>query len=511
MFERIETLIDDLRAFAADPSVVMTPFAFASHELGAGVLQLAAGKTPHLLESREPSARDFEAAQQFVAKVVFNSKNDYFTLLCVDRNAPDEALKDNYRRLIALVHPDVNPIGFPADAASRVNLGYALLSNAHSRGAYAESLDRIPAVVAPGQKENSGKAKRAQVGSKPQRPSSSRRLFAWIKRPQFGFGLLALATLLILPVIFMLSRMANDTGNERLISGREASEQKASADAAAWLQAQTANSSRESNVALLAESNALATRPAAATHSDAPVKLGAVSSVVVEPFITPKDAQEQSAVTRLSDVTAPLPSAAFAPNPTPKVVSSPALPFRLFEQPEPAVAPLDSRAIRPTPPQISLPVLVDAAPYRASGTAVTAQIAVQAQPVAAAQNPPVAPPLGSDVRSRDSEDALLRFGSAYEQGSIDAVQALFASAMPGRSLMIADYQRVFLNTRQRNIRFLQLKHTIAGQHVTTVGQALVNTIGTDNKSSSQRVFLEIDVTRVGNEVRIERMSNYSLD
>lgn len=511
MFERIETLIDDLRAFVADPSVVVIPFAFASHELGAGVLQLAAGKTPHLLESREPNAQDFRAAQQFIASVAFNSKNNYFTLLCVDRNAPDEALKDNYRRLIALVHPDVNPIGFPADAASRVNLGYALLSNAHARTAYAESIDRIPAVVAPGKKDSPNEAKKAQVGVKPQRPSSSRRLFAWIKRPQFGFGLLALATLLILPVIFMLSKMANDTGSERLISGREGSEQKASADAAARLQVPTANSHRESNVALLAESNSTASRQVAATHSDARVKLSAVTGVVVEPVNTPKDAQEQGAVKRLSDAVVPLPGAALAPNPTPKMNSSVPLPFRLFEQQEPAVAPLENRATRPAAPQMSAPVLVDAAPYRSSGSAVIAQIAAQAPPVAATQNPPAAALLSIDVRSRDSEDALLRFGSAYEQGSIDAVQALFASAMPGRSLMIADYQRVFSNTRQRNIRFLQLKHSVAGQHVTTVGQAVVNTIGTDNKSSSQRVFLEIDVMRVGNDVRIERMSNYALD
>ena len=510
MFERIESLINDLRAFASDPSVISIPFSFASHELGAGVLQLAAGRTPHSLKSHEPSAQDFQAAQQFLACVVFNARNDYFALLCVDRNAPDEALKDNYRRLIALVHPDVNPIGFPVDAASRVNLGYALLSNAQVRACYCESLDRIPAASALAPKEHHTEANSPHVKLKSKSPSSSRRLFAWIKRPKFGFGLLALATMLMLPVIFMLSNMAKDTGSERLISGRERSEKKAKADATASLPVQATSLSRESNVAVLAESDSFATRPVA-IRPNAPFKTTAVIGAVIEQANTPKDAQEHGAIRRPTEAAVQLPSTAFASNPRSIINSSAPLPSRLFGQQEPAVAALDGRATRSTMSLMNVPVLVDVVPHSASGIAVITQSAVQAQPLVPTQNPPAVAPRVIDTRSRDSEDALLRFGSAFEQGSIDAVQTLFASAMPGRSLMIADYQRVFSNTRQRNIRFLQLKHTVTGQRVTTVGQALVNTIGTDNKSSTQRVFLEIDVTRVGNDVRIERMSNYALD
>jgi hypothetical protein len=514
MFERIDALLDDLRAFAGDPTVAVIPFSFTSHDVGACLLQLAAGRTPASLGSSEPVAPDFETARRFLAYIVFDRRNNYFTLLCVDYNAPDEAIKDNYRRLIALVHPDASPIGFPADAASRVNLGYAVLSNTEARSSYAESIDRLPTVTDVVAKERHSESNGVHGGSRPLRPSPPRGLFAWIKRPRFGFGLLALATILILPVMVILANMANDTGSERLISGQERPEQKQavpSAEATTSRPVRTTNSTSESNVAVLAENSASLTRPKVATRSDTLVQTSNVIIAATEATVTPKNTQEQGAIGLSTGAPVLTPRTAGVSSPTYVTLSLAPVPTRLLDQQEPTVAELEGRATRSTVPRMTAPVLLDAAPHNATGADATTQSAVKAQPVVLVQNLPTVSSRVIDARSRDSEDALLRFGSAYEQGSIDGVQALFASAMPGRSQMIADYQRVFSNTRQRNIRFLQLKHTVAGQRVNTVGQAVVNTIGADNKSSSQRVFLEIEVARVGNEVRIERMSNYALD
>lgn len=514
MFESIERLLDDLRSFAADATVAAIPFSFASNEAGAGLLQLAAGRTPASLESRGPGAVDFEAAQRFLAYVVFDAKNHYFTLLCVDQNAPEEAIKDNYRRLIALVHPDANPIGFPADAASRVNLGYAVLSNAEARASYAESLDRIPTVSVLSTNVYKGAPNAATAGPRSMRHVPSRGRFAWIKRPRFGFGLLALATILILPVMVILANMANDTGSELLIIGRERSERnKALLGSATTTSSpvRAANSAGESHVAVVAESSSFVTRPKAAIRADAPIQTVSVIVSAATAANAPREPREQGAMGLSNGATAPTSRTAFESNPTSIWLSLAPVPTRLLDQREPTVSGLERRATSSTTPQITVPVLVDAAPYNAGGAAATTQSTVKAPLVVQTQNHPAAAPRVSEARSRDSEDALLRFGSAYEQGSIESVRALFGSAMPGRSQMIADYQRVFSSTRQRNIRFLQLKHTVAGQRVTTVGQAVVNTVGADNKSSSQRVFLEIEVARDGNDVRIERMSNYALD
>ena len=516
MFERVETLLDDLSAFAADTTVAAIPFSFASHKAGAGLLQLAAGRTPAALESREPDAPDFQAALRFLTYVVFDPKNNYFTLLCVDRNAPDEAIKDNYRRLIALVHPDAKPVGFPADAASRVNLCYAVLSNAPARASYADSLDRLPPTAAITAKTHQSDPNAAHGGSRPKRPSPARGLRAWIKRPRFGFGLLALATILILPVVVILANMANDTGGERLISGRERSDPKQAAlnsGAMTNSSSRVANSSGESNIAVRNESIAPVPRAAPATRAESPVRANGVVVAAADAIKAPVAAAEQGAIGLSNGAPSPAPRTAFALSQPSMRLSFAPVPTRLFDQTEPSTAVSDVRTPRLAAPQPPAPTLADMAPSNTStsGAPAFTQSAVKAQPIAVAQNQPVAGLRDIDARNRDSEDALLRFGSAYEQGSIESVRALFASAMPGRSQMIADYQRVFSNTRQRNIRFLQLKHTVAGQRVTTVGQAVVNTVSADNKSSSQRVFLEIEVARDGNDVRIERMSNYALD
>ena len=515
MFARKETLLDDLRAFAADPTKAIIPFSFASSEAGAGLLQLAAGRTPASLESREPGAIAFESAQRFLACVVFDPKNNYFTLLCVDRNASDDAIKDNYRRLIALVHPDANPIGFPSDAASRVNLGYAVLSNAEARASYAESLDRIHVASTFVAKKHQNDVNGAHGEFKTLRASPRRGLFARIKRPRFGFGLLALAAILILPVVLILGNMANDPYGERLTSGvlerPEKKQTELSDEGATGISTSSPNSFEVSNVAALAENNASLMRPKSANRTDSAVRTNSVILGATERTEVQRNAPAQGAVLLSDEAPSPAPRTAFATSQTSMKLSLAPVPSRLLDQAEPATAVSETRSPRVIAPQTTTPVLAEPIPHTSSGAPATIQSAVKAQPSAVAQNQSTTAPRVLDVRTRDSEDALLRFGSAYEQGAIDGVRALFAAAMPGRSQMIADYQRVFSNTRQRNIRFLQLKHTVAGQRVTTVGQAVVNTVGADNKSSSQRVFLEIEVVRDGNDVRIERMSNYALD
>lgn len=517
IFERTEALLDDLRAFAADPSIAAIPFSFPSHQRGSSLLQLAAGRTPASLESRSPSTLDFQAAQRFLAYVAFDSKNDYFTLLCVDRNAPDEAIKDNYRRLIALVHPDANPIGFPADAASRVNLGYAVLSNSEARASYAESLDRILTDSAFAIKDHPGEANGARGSPKAQRSSPPRRLFAWIKRPRFGFGLLALATILIVPVVVILANMAKDTGGERLISSREKSEQSerkqaaSNAESIAVSSTRSTNAPEPSNIAAVTESSVPLQPPKSSSRSDYPIRAVSIPVDATERTQAPRSAPEKGALAISNGGYSLAATTEFATNPPSMRLSLAPVPSRSLDPTEPASTVSDTRPPRVTAPQTAPPALVDAGQRNSNNAPATTPGTVTAQPSAVAQNQSAAVPRAMDARGRDSEDALLRFGSAYEQGSIESVRALFASAMPGRSQMIANYQRVFFNTRQRSIRFLQLKHTVAGQRVTTVGEAVVNTIGTDNKSSSQRVFLEIEVARDGNDVRIERMSNYALD
>ena len=77
--------------------------------------------------------------------------------------------------------------------------------------------------------------------------------------------------------------------------------------------------------------------------------------------------------------------------------------------------------------------------------------------------------------------------------------------------MLSDYERVFLTTRQRSIKFNQLKHAANGERVATSGYATVTTTNQENRTVTQRVFLEFEIGRERGEPRIERLANYVIN
>ncbi len=83
--------------------------------------------------------------------------------------------------------------------------------------------------------------------------------------------------------------------------------------------------------------------------------------------------------------------------------------------------------------------------------------------------------------------------------------------MAGRRQVLSEYEKVFQQTRQRSIRFTQLKHRTNGERLSTSGYAVVSTVDNDNRASSQRVFLEIDIAREADSPKIERLLNYPLN
>ena len=77
--------------------------------------------------------------------------------------------------------------------------------------------------------------------------------------------------------------------------------------------------------------------------------------------------------------------------------------------------------------------------------------------------------------------------------------------------MLNDYERVFSATRQRTIKFNQLKHSPLGERLATSGYAVVTTTDQDNRIMTQRVFLEFEIGRDRGEPRIERLANYVIN
>lgn len=116
------------------------------------VLQLATGRPVEGLapESDEAEAGARRAARYFVRTVMLRPGADHYTLLGLTPGAAPETLRDHYRMMIRLTHPDFAASGevWPADAATRINIANDVLSSPVQRSLYSATLAQDPATAA---------------------------------------------------------------------------------------------------------------------------------------------------------------------------------------------------------------------------------------------------------------------------------------------------------------------------------------------------------------------------
>ncbi|RYX90933.1 MAG: hypothetical protein EOO28_27435 [Comamonadaceae bacterium] len=115
------------------------------------VLQLACGRKVEALSlADDVLARAHRAARYFVRTAMLRHGTDYYTLMGVQPGFEEAALRDNYRLLIRLSHPDFATQGqtWPADAAMRINLANDILSSPVKRHEYDMTLKNSRAQVA---------------------------------------------------------------------------------------------------------------------------------------------------------------------------------------------------------------------------------------------------------------------------------------------------------------------------------------------------------------------------
>ncbi len=108
------------------------------------ILQIAAGREPEAgTTTDEERASLRRAACFFTRTALLFPGADHYTLMGLDRNFDGPDLKDHYRLLMRLIHPDFAgtlPFAWPEDAAVRVNLAYEVLSSPVRRSEYEKSL-----------------------------------------------------------------------------------------------------------------------------------------------------------------------------------------------------------------------------------------------------------------------------------------------------------------------------------------------------------------------------------
>ena len=107
------------------------------------VLMLAAGRSvKELALDPDQASQAQRAACFFVRMAMLRSGADHYTLLGLPPTFQAETLRDHYRLLMRLTHPDFagNASGWPRDAATRINLANDVLSSRVQRAEYDRQL-----------------------------------------------------------------------------------------------------------------------------------------------------------------------------------------------------------------------------------------------------------------------------------------------------------------------------------------------------------------------------------
>jgi DnaJ domain len=528
VFSVPERLASDIQKYALRPERLPKPFVFPSTEVGRLLILFASGRfmpsgdTGNDTEPTTPSVAEADranvqhAALTFVRREMMASDATHFTRLGVGHNFSQATLRENYRRLMALVHPDANPEGFPSDAATRVNEAYDVLTDDDKRANYVQR-EFTNLVVPSGRRRPSHRTQRHEAPAA--QLTWKEKLRARFDNLQMRPALLALAALLLLPLVIVFG--VNYSSAPPLPQIVEARPQLS-------MSSEVGTSSSRS-----------ATTPSAPGVLSDNVNLA--SAITTTPSKSALGAEKTSADTANTSIA--LLSA--APS-TPVVAiaaplkmdvaprSSALQPTAAARAPDVATPPRsdDKSAAAPPPPKKS----VSLAPQKSSSIETTAAGGTIANPLAPAaaspppqQNASITPaesalsptstsapiaraPAATDVvRTSEVEDLLLKFANAYASGSIDAMTRFMSPAMTTKRKLLTDYDRIFQNTSQREIRFGQLKHASNGERVTTSGYATVTTVDHNNRTAVQRVYLEFEIGKDRGEPRIERLANYVIN
>ena len=143
-------LLPTLRNFERTPGlyrvVLREPRPLFEH-IGS-VMLLATGRPVEGLPAAPEQGKELRrAARFFVRTVMLRPGSDPYTLLGLPPDFESAQLREHYRLMIRLTHPDFGATaeGWPADAATRVKLAHDLLSSPEKRAAYTTALHtRLP-------------------------------------------------------------------------------------------------------------------------------------------------------------------------------------------------------------------------------------------------------------------------------------------------------------------------------------------------------------------------------
>lgn len=108
------------------------------------IILWAQGKVQDEADERKEELQ--KASIFFVQRVCFRGENTHYDVLGLEREFSADVLRQRYRALIGLTHPDRNISGLPVNAAVRINKAYDILSNEQQRIEYDALLSKVATI-----------------------------------------------------------------------------------------------------------------------------------------------------------------------------------------------------------------------------------------------------------------------------------------------------------------------------------------------------------------------------
>jgi DnaJ-domain-containing protein 1 len=318
------------------------------------VLQLAGGRLPPAWAAGSASPAVQQAAVFFIGSALLAPGADHYALLGLPQDADTAAVKERYRLMMRLLHPDfaatLPGARWPADAAARVNKAYEVLMSPVLRREYdAQRATPKPQAAAPARPRPVRRTQLVAAAAKPVRTDP--RLL--LKRLAAGFG--AAGTLALLAAL-----LANLQDRPDLVQ-RVADDAAAAAPGSSRTPAATAPAGSDTDAATLAAAAAarlLQPLPAGAAQQP-PAQAHAAASPPHAAPVIPTAAAFRQPQTAAPPV-APLPLAA-TPAPAQPPIPAPATPSPIALAPTAAApspaqvaAAVPSAAARPPNPGVTM-------------------------------------------------------------------------------------------------------------------------------------------------------------
>jgi len=468
------------------------------------VLRLAQGRGVGsggpTIEGADPAAlRD--AAMGYVREVFFRPDASPYQTLGLAPDAPQDAIKERFRLLMLLVHPDRQGSGtaWPDHCAAQANRAYGILRDPESRAAF-DRQEREKAAAAKAAQQ-AAVAKAAALTPHPSRGPGVGRIVRrrpappvlpeWLTAGVGGFvrehpagtafgALIGVAALVVGAALWESE------------SGSLVRSPRAPAPPPSTLEGHAAR--------VAADAPAIASAPA---DAKSPVVAKALAPAAPAIAITSPEARSAGAV------------AAMAAHPAPAIRADE--PVRAAAGRERAV-PVEAPAPRPRPePTLALaataPPAADAAPAPAPSAASAAAPAAETE-ASRAEEAPVAtvaansPPAPSTA---EIETFFTLFVDAYDRGRVDALAELFdddasTNQRQGRAAIRGEYADLFRQSAWRRMQITRINWRRVGDTARARGEIAVKIGWRDGREVEQRLAVDMELARRDGRVVITRLS-----